>query len=430
MHPMLKPALRRGWRDRQTVQFGVAPAHAVVLGPVDTATGSFLDLIDGTRGLPLLHREGRAMGLSAERIDGLLERLAGAGLIDDPTRAGSRDRVGGTPVNSGFMSGDGSGSPPGAGLGGGQESFDRLRPDLASLSVVHPEPDGGWARLAARRATRVQVRGAGRVGAAVAALLSAAGVGQVDVLDGGCVEAWDVSPAGVPADRIGERRDAAARRAVRSAAPGRRWSREARAVGAAAPAGLAPSEAAVPTGIAPSRAAAPAGLALVVIAPRDGLAAYAPDLASAEPLLAAGTPHLFAGVIEATGVVGPLVLPGGTACARCVELARTEIEPAWPRMLAQWRSGRGAGRGRGTAGLACDVALATMVAGITAAYALSFLDGDRAPCANARWEFALPDLSWVQRPLGPHRDCGCGAAGSSEPESASVTGARRGTMAG
>src|SRR4051794_34707314 len=59
--PAMKPALRRGWRDLNTVQFGMAPAHALTLGPMDTATGSFLDLLNGTRGLPLLREEGRRM---------------------------------------------------------------------------------------------------------------------------------------------------------------------------------------------------------------------------------------------------------------------------------------------------------------------------------------------------------------------------------
>lgn len=36
MHPMVKPALRRGWRDLNTVQFGMTPAHALTLAPVDT----------------------------------------------------------------------------------------------------------------------------------------------------------------------------------------------------------------------------------------------------------------------------------------------------------------------------------------------------------------------------------------------------------
>lgn len=79
MHPMLKPALRRAWRGRNTVQFGVTPAHAVTLGPVDLATGSFLELLDGTRGLPLLHEEARALDLSERHVDTLLTRLAEPG---------------------------------------------------------------------------------------------------------------------------------------------------------------------------------------------------------------------------------------------------------------------------------------------------------------------------------------------------------------
>ncbi|KIF01747.1 thiamine biosynthesis protein ThiF, partial [Streptomyces sp. RSD-27] len=85
MYPKVKPALARAWRDLQTVQFGVTPAHAVVLGPVDTATGALIDRIDGTRGMELLRAEARGMGLPEGLADGLVRRLAGAGLIDDAT---------------------------------------------------------------------------------------------------------------------------------------------------------------------------------------------------------------------------------------------------------------------------------------------------------------------------------------------------------
>lgn len=88
MHPMVKPALRRGWRDLNTVQFGMAPAHAMVLGPVDTATGSFLGLLDGTRGLPLLREEAHRMGLPDGHVDALVDNLSGSGLLDDATGGG------------------------------------------------------------------------------------------------------------------------------------------------------------------------------------------------------------------------------------------------------------------------------------------------------------------------------------------------------
>ncbi len=199
MHPMVKPALRRGWRDLNTVQFGMAHAHAMVLGPIDTATGSFLALLDGTRGLPLLRDEGRRMDLPDGHVDGLVERLTQSGLLDDAT----------------------GGGPAADALRQKGTAMDRLRPDLAALSLVSPEPGGAMGRLAARRSLRVQVRGAGRVGVALASLLAGAGVGCVDVRDVGRVEPWDVAPGGLPADAIGERRDEAARRAVRRAAPDR-----------------------------------------------------------------------------------------------------------------------------------------------------------------------------------------------------------------
>lgn len=365
---MIKPALRRGWRDRRTVQFGATPAHAVVLGPVDTATGSFLSLLDGTRGLPLLRKEAAGLGLREDRVDELLRRLGAAGLLDD--RAPGRGRSSGT---------RGSSAVP-----------DRLLPDLASLSLVHPDPGAAARRLAARGEARVQVRGAGRVGSAVAATLSAAGVGRVDVMDGGCVEPWDTGPGGLPGTAAGERRDAAAGKAVRAAAPGRRTRRTG--------AGAGP-EARDPEG----------GLALTVLAPRDGLAAHAPDPAVAEPLLSAGIPHLYAGVLEGTGVVGPLVLPGESACAGCVQELRAEQDPGRPRLLAQWRSGSGP-----AAVPACDIALATVVAGLAAAHALSFLDGRPPVSAGARLEFTLPDLAWEAQPVPPHPECGCGAAGAAE----------------
>ncbi|MGW5638232.1 TOMM precursor leader peptide-binding protein [Streptomyces sp. NPDC003832] len=365
MHPMVKPALRRGWRDLNTVQFGMTPAHAMTLGPMDTATGSFLDLLNGTRGVDLLRTEGRRMRLPDEHVDALVARLARAGLLDDARGGGA----------------------PGAELRRRKETLDRLRPDLASLSLTTSEPGDAVHRLAARGSLRVQVRGAGRVGAVLAALLAGAGVGEVDVCDGGRVEPWDVAPGGLPAEAVGERRDEAARRAVRRAAP-------------AGPARRGPK--------APPADADP-GRSLVILAPRDDVSVHAPVPSAAEPLIASGTPHLYAGVVEGTGVVGPLVLPGETSCAGCLEEGRADRDPVWPRLVAQWRSG--GGRARPVP--ACDLALATTVAGLAAAHALTFLDGRTPSSAGVRWEVSLPGLTWHARPVWAHPGCPCGAAGKS-----------------
>ncbi len=326
MHAMLKPAMRRTWRDGETVQFGVDPGRAVVLSPVDDTAARFLRLLDGTRGTARLRDDAAGLGMDAERTDRLLSTLARGGVLDDA---------------------DGL-APLATALRHREAAMERLRPDLASLSLLHPAPGAAPALLTARRSQRVQVRGAGRVGAAVAAVLAAAGVGHVDVRDGGRVEPWDVAPAGYGAAQVGERRGPAARSAARRAAPD--------------PA--APSRGVRPGG----RAGPEPPLALAVISPRDGLDAYAPDARSVRELIGAGIPHLYAGVLEGVASVGPLVVPGVTGCAECLELTRAREDPAWPRVLAQLRTHRPQGP------QACDVALATLVAGLAAAHALSYLD--------------------------------------------------------
>ncbi|MFJ9157356.1 ThiF family adenylyltransferase [Streptomyces griseoviridis] len=396
MVPQMKTALRRGWRDLNTVQFGMAPAHALTLGPVDTATGSFLDLLNGTRGLPLLREEGRRMDLPDGHVDRLVTRLARAGLLDDAR----------------------GGGPAADELRARKAVLDRLRPDLASLSLLATEPGEAIGRLAARRSLRVQVRGAGRVGALVASLLAAAGVGEVDVCDSGRVEPGDVAPGGLPAESVGERRADSARRAARCHAPDRpprRGPRSARTATATAPAPSTVPDASPGTGST--------ALSLVILTPRDDVAVHAPDPATAAALLASGTPHLYAGVVEATGVVGPLVLPGDTGCAGCLQETRTDRDPTWPRLIAQWRSGAP------RPARACDLALATTVAGLTAAHALTFLDGRVPTSAGARWETSLPALHWHARPVTAHPACRCGAAVRTEDGHTSDEEERRATMA-
>ncbi|MFI5974066.1 TOMM precursor leader peptide-binding protein [Streptomyces sp. NPDC051452] len=379
MHPMVKPALRRGWRDLNTVQFGMTPAHALTLGPMDTATGSFLELLDGTRGLPLLREEGRRMDLPDGHVDALVEGLARAGLVDDAR----------------------GGGPAADTLREKEDVLRRMRPDLAALTLTTAAPGDALARLAARRSLRVQVRGAGRVGAVLASVLSGAGVGEVDVRDVGRVEPWDVAPGGLAAESLGERRDAAARAAVRRAAPDRAPRRP----------------------HTPGSGAEDPGLSLVVLTPRDDVAVHAPDPLGAEPLMASGTPHLYAGVVEGTGVVGPLVLPGESGCASCLHQERTDRDPVWPRLISQWRSGRARRVG------ACDLALATAVAGLAAAHALAFLDGGSPSAVGVRWEVAAPALNWHSRPVRPHPACGCGAVERAKGRHSSTGGRSRATMA-
>lgn len=392
-HPALNPALRRGWRDLRTVQFGVSGPRAAVLGPLDLATAGFLGLIDGTRNLPQLHTEGIRAGLDEEHVDRLLGALLAAGLLEDATGGGQNT----------------------ARLRADTDRLERLRPDLASLSLLDPRPGGALETMAARSRAGVLVRGAGRVGATLAALLSAAGVGTVDVMDGGRVEPGDVSPGGLPHSSIGQRRADAARHLVRDAAPGhpRRGAATTGPDDAPSPSGTPPEQRPPlkdPTGDA---------YALVVLAPRDAVAVHAPDLAPAEPLMRSGIPHLYAGVVETSAVVGPLVLPGATGCAGCMEQERADRDPGLPRLLAQWRSGR-THRAE-----AVDLSLATATAALAASHALSFLDGHLPGSTGTRWEATLPRTEWRPRPVPSHARCGCGAAARDAGERDALSAAGR-----
>jgi bacteriocin biosynthesis cyclodehydratase domain-containing protein len=116
-------------------------------------------------------------------------------------------------------------------------------------------------------------------------------------------------------------------------------------------------------------------------------------------------PHLVVTAAEAIGIVGPLVLPGSTACLHCLDTARAEHDPAWPLVLAQ-------ATGRDAEPPACDPILAAAVAAQAAAVVVAV--ADRAPlaatAANGTLELVLPAWQWRRRSWLPHAACSCGSS--------------------
>jgi hypothetical protein len=350
MRPVLKPALRRVWRDKTTLQIGLDPERALVLAGVGPATARFVETLDGTRDRAEAIAAAPLVGLDEEAAARLIDLLSAEGILDDAaadTRALFE-------------------------LAG--EDRERLRPDLASLSLVRRTPDGGVAALTRRRRAAVQVHGAGRVGAPVACLLAAAGVGHVLVTDPDPARPTDVAPGGLTLDEVGGRRQDGVQAVLR------RNSRSTQVT------------------LAPRRARATPDLA--VLAPTGRV-----DPMWSEHLMRAGVPHLFAGVREATGVVGPFVLPGRSSCLRCHNLYRADRDPAWPRVAAQLAVADGASV------RACDTALAVTVAAHAALQALMFLDGDRPTAVDGTLEIRLPGGLVRRRSWRPHHACGCAWAG-------------------
>lgn len=338
--PVLPAAYRRVWRDQQTLQLGRAPATAVVLSGLDPATRGVLALLDGTRDVTQVLRDARLLGCDDDRALELLQVLDGAGLLDDAAQPGA-------PVR--------------------RAEQQRLAPDLASLRLV-----GSPASATTRARASVQVVGAARVGAALASLLTAAGVERVEVVDAVTTAPEDTGAAGLGRDDVGTRRDSAA--VARAGALG-----EAAALGAGG------------------------GTDLTVLAPTTPAALD--DMAAALPT---GAVHLVAEVRDTVGVVGPLVVPGRSPCLRCLDLHRSDRDPAWPLLAAQL-----SGPWRGTA--ACDGTLAVAVAAQACLQALLALDaldpagsgGPLPATAGGTLELALPDWRWRRRSWRLHPDCCC-----------------------
>ena len=324
MRPVLPPSLRRLWRDRETLQLGHPPGPAALLTGLDPPARAALALLDGTREPHQVLADAAPAGCPPHRTAALLDLLDAAGLLDD------------------------AGRPPGLAALPAAER-DALAPDVAALAAAHGRAAG--AVLARRRAARVVVRGAGRVGALVAGLLAASGVGAVDVDDPDAVRPEDTGPAAADLADCGQGRAEVARR---------RLAR-----------------------VAPSATGRLAGADLVVLC-RPGPPPEAP--------------HLVAQARDGAGVVGPLVVPGRTPCLRCLDLTRTDLDPDWPALAAQLPGHEPA----------APVVLAAAVAAQAAAQALQALDGAASPAtAGGTLELVPPDWRWRRRSWPAHPDCGC-----------------------
>jgi hypothetical protein len=125
------------------------------------------------------------------------------------------------------------------------------------------------------------------------------------------------------------------------------------------------------------------------------------DLADA--VLRAGVPHLWAYLRDLAGVIGPFVVPGLSACLRCVDAARTEADPAWPTLLQSAAA-------RPLRGAACDGVQAALV-GAWAAQEVALWASDVRPRTRGR-VIEVPMGGPVEEVVfDPHPVCGCGWSG-------------------
>jgi bacteriocin biosynthesis cyclodehydratase domain-containing protein len=339
--PALKAGLMPLWRDRETVQIGMDPRRAVALSGLGKAA-AILSLLDGARDTDEILATAQSYGISRAAAADVLELLSDAGVLQDyPARLHR--------ALPDYLRA-------------------RLAPEMACAALAYGDGDGGARVMERRRSAYVRVRGGGRVGACVATLLAASGLGRVSCADDRMAMPGDVAPAG-----LGEADLGAPRAAGVTAAIGRVAS-EVRTT----------DDDTIPD--------------LVVFAGAD-----AHDEAIARALMLDRIPHLAVRAAEAIGVVGPLVVPGKSACLRCIHLMKAAADPAWPRILAQ--SGPASPE-------ACDTVLAAATAALASAQALAFIDGagPEPAATNGTLELVLPDWQWRRRTWPAQPACSCGAA--------------------
>ena len=139
------------------------------------------------------------------------------------------------------------------------------------------------------------------------------------------------------------------------------------------------------------------GRAAVVVLASD----CEPEREASDAVMRSGQPHLWAAVRDLVGVVGPFVEPGRSACLRCVDAVRTDLDPAWPTLVDATTRHRGRVP-------ACDPVLASLVAAWAVQEIVLWAGGQRLQTRDATIE--------VPQGLGrvhveryePHPSCGCG----------------------
>jgi hypothetical protein len=130
-----------------------------------------------------------------------------------------------------------------------------------------------------------------------------------------------------------------------------------------------------------------------------------PDPVLVNDLVLYRIPHLQVRMRDGRGVVGPLVLPGGTSCLRCADLTRGDLDPEWPHLAAQLLGRIGHGS---TATIAATTALV-----LRDLEAVVDCAAERPPqTLDATLELD-PDTHRIDRRRWPvHASCGCRMIGN------------------
>jgi hypothetical protein len=147
------------------------------------------------------------------------------------------------------------------------------------------------------------------------------------------------------------------------------------------------------------------------------VAAYAVEPQRHSRWLRRDVPHLPVVFGDAGVSIGPFVRPGEGACLRCVDLHRTDADPAWPAMATQLHTRPAPGETAISSAAAAARGAAIVLAGIAGSGATEGA-GVRAGVPAVRpvapevrpgvvWRLETGAVEWVSRAWEPHPECGC-----------------------
>lgn len=339
--PLLAPHAHLAWRDDRhlVLEDPAAPHTQVLVGNATAATVRWLRSCDGSRTLGTLLDEARRVGIDPESAEALLGTLVQTGLLtlEAPDAETLRDWE--------------------------PEVRSPLRQDLEALALAGVN---AGAALRRRQEHRILLEGVNRVAHAVVEVLAASHIGSIQPLgqrsSRRAVTLRDVGAFGPTAGDVGATPSIALKRHIR------RVLRD--------------------TNIAQVRP--------FVIACDTYL-----DPADEMSYQEAGLPYLRMLVSSRYATIGPLTLPGHSVCWSCIAMHRTDADPHWPHLLAQFEHRR-----RHLAPI--DDAFAMWIASETVSHVLRVIDNDDpSPLVNTTLHFDRQEMVMRRRQWSVHPDCPC-----------------------
>ena len=270
--PCLDPDVPVLRRSADELQLGLEPERGLILCGVPVAFDPLLTLLDGRHSRADIRRAGQAKGVDPHLVDAALDSL----LRSWPTST------------------------------------------LADPAHDRPSPE-----------TTIRLIGAGRIGRAIAEALLTGGIAQLEISDAAAVD-----PSLYPSYPLAGSQAEALRAELLDQQTGRKRSRsdrgtsdreEARVV-------IGPHWSHIVGRSTTGASRDPGRQPLLTVLSSDTTEI---DRALTDTLLRADQPHLVVRPWLGGVLVGPLVVPGLTACLSCLDLIRAGADPAWTQLLAQ-----------------------------------------------------------------------------------------------